>query len=239
MIKKKIAEKIYGLLNVFSDYIESGFNKNSFIPDFSIFEQKKREESDIVVKNNTAGISKKRQIIEVGEEINECNKCLYNGDVKKVYGVGNINAEIAVITLPPTDEEISIGKPMSNEAALFFKKWLSAISLELKDVFITNIDKCPPKEKLTKNDIENCLKTIDKELAIIEPKIILSLGQLTASSLRKEYTNLTKSHGSLFLYKNIPVIPTYHPAEVLKKIELKKAVWDDLKKLKNKLEDIL
>ncbi len=109
---------------------------------------------------------------------------------------------------------------------------MDAIKINPNDVFITNLLKCVPKNtKVTRDIIESCWEYIDIQLEIIKPKIILTLGQLSLSSVKKTMYDLKKHHGEMIYYKNFKVIPTYHPSDVLKDKNLKKEVWEDLKKL--------
>ncbi|MCK4795996.1 MAG: uracil-DNA glycosylase, partial [Spirochaetes bacterium] len=87
------------------------------------------------------------------------------------------------------------------------------------------------KNPITKENIETCKKHLDKQLEIIQPELILSLGQLTLSSLRKTFTDINSNHGQIFYYNDIPSFPTFHPMDVLSNPLLKKNVWEDLKKI--------
>ena len=126
---------------------------------------------------------------------------------------------------------------MVGEVKAFFEKWLNAINIDINDIFITSLLKCPIKKiKISKEHIEKCLDYIDKQLEIIKPGFILVLGQLPLSSLKKSFTDIKSNHGQLFYYNEIPCFPIYHPLDVLKNPALKKIVWDDLKKFKKILE---
>jgi len=153
---------------------------------------------------------------------------------KENPGIGRADSKIFVIALPPGPEEEKNDVPLSLEALEFFKKWIEAIQFTMNDVFITNILKCPPKgTPISKEHIEACFAYIDRQLEIIQPSLIITLGQLTLSACRKRFIDLARSHGELFQYKEIPVIPTYHPSEVLANPVLKKAVWNDMKNARN------
>lgn len=233
MNKEKIAEKFLKTINLYSDYLEYEINKKHDLPDLSYLNQDKNEN----VKESTDDIKKlsikKNKIIEVAGSIIHCKQCILYKNGDKIPGAGNLNAEIFVIGNPPINIEKNSIKPMDAETETFFEKWLTAIQININDVFITNILKCPiKKDKMTKEYIEKCLSFIDKQLDIVKPKIILVLGQIVLSSLKKSFTDLKMNHGKIFTYNNITCLPTYHPAEVLKNPALKKDVWEDLKKIK-------
>ncbi len=237
MNKENIAEKFLKTINLYSDYLEYGINKKHDLPDLSYLNKNKTEKNIEESEESTENLKnlsiKKNKIIEVAESIIHCKQCILYNNGEKIPGAGNLNAEIFVIGYPSIDIEKNSIIPMDNEMADFFKKWLDAIQINFKDVFITNILKCTiKKEKISKEYIEKCINFIDKQLDIIKPKIILALGQIVLSSLKKEFTDIKENHGKIFNYKNISCLPTYHPSEVLKKPLLKKDVWEDLKKLK-------
>ncbi len=238
MDKEKTANQFLKTINLYSDLLEYGIKKKHNMPDLSYLNAKTENKVEInkkvVVKNIPKTSSeKKTKIITLAQSILSCKLCSLHKDVKKVPGVGNVDADIFVIEYPPTSIEESAGRPMVGETGNFFKKWLKGINIDIEDVFITNLLKCPiKKEKLTKECIETCINYIDKQLEIIKPKIIFVLGQITLSSLKKSFIDIKLNHGKLFYYNEIPCISTYHPSDVLKNPELKKIVWDDLKKVK-------
>lgn len=190
----------------------------------------------ITYKQKSVPISdkiKKRQIIELAEQIIGCRSCGLGGEQGKVPGMGNVDAKLFVVTTPPGPEEERAGRPLMGLTGEFFDKWMNAIDLKRDDLFITNLLKCPPgNNRLSKLHIEACFKYLDKQLDIVEPKVILALGQLCLSSLRQAFTDMRQHHGKVFYYKGIPVIATFHPLEALQNPALKKVVWSDLKIVK-------
>ena len=242
MNKEKIAEQFLKTINLYSDFIEYGIKKNHKLPDLSHFNKTVEIKEKIIKKDNTNKTSKvspdkKNKIINLAESILYCKQCSLYKNAKKVPGIGNLNADIMVIGYPPTSIEETAGKPLIGEVGVFFGKWLNAININIDDVFITGLLKCPIKKvKILKEHIEKCLNYIDKEIEIIDPKVILILGQLPLSSLKKRFIDIKTNHGKFFYYNEIPCFITYHPLDVLKNPSLKKTVWEDLKKLKNFLE---
>ena len=242
MDKEKTAEQFLKTINLYSDFIEYGIKKNHKLPDLSHFNKSVEIKEKIIEKNNSnitpkVSSDKKNKIINLAESILYCKQCSLYKNAKKVPGIGNLDAQIFVIGYPPTSIEESAGKPMVGEVKAFFEKWLNAINININDIFITSLLKCPIKKiKISKEHIEKCLDYIDKQLEIIKPGIILVLGQLPLSSLKKSFTDIKSNHGQLFYYNEIPCFPIYHPLDVLKNPALKKIVWDDLKKFKKILE---
>ena len=242
MDKEKIAGQFIKTINLYTDLIEFGIKKKHTLPDLSHF-NKTVEKKEEIIKQRNINIStktssaKKNKIITLAESILYCKQCPLYKNTKKVPGIGNLDAQIFVIGYPPSSIEETAGKPMVGEVGAFFKKWLNAISININNIFITNILKCPiKKNKISKEHIEKCLNYVDKQIEIIKPKLILILGQLPLSSLKKSYTDIKLNHGKLFHYNKISCISTYHPLDVLKNPSLKKIVWEDLKKIKQLLD---
>ena len=237
MNKKTIAQKIFSLATLYNDYIEHGFIRKHEIPDFSYMDAPQqgyipKEEKTKQYNSKLKIDTKKRKIIELAENILSCQQCPLYKNVKKIPGAGDVNAKIFIISYPASIEEEIAGRPLVGKIGDFFKKWMNAIDINFNDIFITNLLKCPPKKNpITKENIETCKKHLDKQLEIIQPELILSLGQLTLSSLKKTFTDINSNHGQIFYYNNIPLFPTFHPMDVLSNPLLKKIVWEDLKKI--------
>ncbi|MBN2546662.1 MAG: uracil-DNA glycosylase [Spirochaetes bacterium] len=246
MEKNNIADQLYKIINLYSDFKEDNlihehekinfnFSKETENKKIIITEQPEKIIDNQDMEKIKAG---KRKLIDTAEKIIKCTDCNLYKTSKKVPGIGKIFSGIFVITNPATVEEENFGFPLVSESGDFFKKWMNAININPNDIFITNLLKCAPKNiKITREIIETCWKYIDAQLEIVKPKIILTLGQLALSSIKKSFYDLKKHHGELFLYKNIKVIPSFHPSDVLKDKNLKKLVWDDLKKLSISLRE--
>lgn len=240
MNKELYTKKLFSLTNLYHDFIENGFKKNHIIPNIT-FNKKTIEKIKLKKERKKTSINdiknKRRNIINLAENILNCTKCPLHQRVNKVPGIGNTASRLLVISIPPTRNDEIKQRPLTGELLDFFIKWINAINLKIEDIFITNIIKCPPSNnKIQKEMIEACRIHLDNQISIINPDAILSLGQLTISSLKRSFSDLQKSHGQIFNYNNYPVIPTFHPYNVLKNINLKKLVWNDLKVLKNILE---
>lgn len=255
MDKNIIAKSLYKVVTLYLDFKDDKLidfsNKNV---DFKIDQHEKASQSKVIfdtelnftqsiVKRNVDEVNQekikeaKRALIKLAQTISSCRECSLHEGVRKVPGMGAVFSKLFVISYPPTEEEERQGFPMNSRTEDFFKKWLSAIEIDFNDVFITNLVKCPVKKRnLTKGMIETCWKYIDEQIKIVNPKIILTLGQVVLSSIKRGFCDIKKNHGVSFYYNNIPVIPTFHPDEVLANQALKRIVWEDLKKLKGLLK---
>ncbi|MCG8573234.1 MAG: uracil-DNA glycosylase [Spirochaetes bacterium] len=249
--KSQFAKDFYQFLNYYQDYIEYQHKKTHTTPDFSFYD-KKPETISIKPPAITPELKKatkptdqtwqvkQSQMIELAQNILKCQQCQLGAQaVQKVPGAGNLNSSVLVISYPVTQEEEKKGLPFIGNSGEFFSKWMNAIDIQMSDLFITNILKCcPRKAAVQKEFIEQCRKHLDHQIKIVQPNVILSLGQLTLSALMSKFTDLNLYHGNLFEYQNIPVLPTFHPVDVLTNPHLKKSVWDDLKNLKQLLSTL-
>ena len=141
---------------------------------------------------------------------------------------------------PGADEDIS-GLPFVGKAGQYLDKWLEAIGMSRhKDCFIANVVKCRPPENRDPRDDETeaCLPYLRRQIEILRPRIILTVGRIAAITLIGEETSLGRLRGRTYRFNGIPLIPTYHPSGVLRDPSLRGPVWEDLKRLKAELENI-
>lgn len=179
---------------------------------------------------------------EIEEEIYSCTKCrLHSGRKRAVPGEGDISADIMFIGEGPGVQEDQQGRPFVGRAGQLLTKMLAAIQLRREEVYITNIVKCRPPENRAPlpDEVAACLPYLERQIEVIRPLIIVCLGGPAAQALVKTDLGITKLHGSFQHYNNIPVLPTYHPAAVLRFPErYKRDVWNDLKLLRDFYKDI-
>ena len=234
--KSEIAESAYKIINLYRDFIDSGFIKNTNHPDFSGFDTVPEKAVEInenyITKKPVADdedLLKKRKLVELASGILKCDKCGICSK-HKIPGAGNSSADIFVISYFPTYEEEKEGRPFAGEAGNFFRKWMESIKLDYDSLFLSHLIKCNPgNNAITKESIEICKKHMDEQVEVIKPSVILVLGEVVLSSLCRKFMPIVNNHGKKFTYNGIPFFATYHPLDVLKNPALKKPVWDDLK----------
>lgn len=178
----------------------------------------------------------------VASEVDICRKCrLCEKRIKSVPGMGVSSPDVLVVGEGPgADEDIS-GLPFVGKAGQYLDKWLEAIGMSRhKDCFIANVVKCRPPENRDPRDdeIEACLPYLRRQIEILRPRIILTVGRIAAITLIGEETSLGRLRGRTYRFNGIPLIPTYHPSGVLRDPSLRGPVWEDLKRLKAELENI-
>ena len=163
----------------------------------------------------------------------ECTRCeLHRGRTQTVFGVGDTAASWLVIGEAPGAEEDRSGEPFVGRAGRLLTSMLRAIGLKREQVYIANILKCrPPGNRDPKaQEIVCCEKYLMRQIALIEPQIILALGRVAAQNLLKSDAPIGRMRGRLHHFGEaaIPVVVTYHPAYLLRSPTEKRKTWQDL-----------
>jgi DNA polymerase len=171
-----------------------------------------------------------------------CRKCagLCNTRTKVVFGSGDEKAKLVFVGEAPGYNEDQQGLPFVGRAGQLLDKILAAIDMNRNEVYITNILKCRPPENRNPLDdeIANCEPYLLSQLDLIKPKLICALGTYAAQTLLRTKTPISKMRGRFHLYHNILLMPTYHPAFLLRNPSFKKDVWEDMKLLKAKYDEL-
>jgi DNA polymerase len=178
---------------------------------------------------------------ELYSKISNCLNCSFgNTRTKLVFGVGNPEADIMVIGEGPGADEDLKGEPFVGRAGQLLTKILEAINLNREDVYIANIVKCrPPGNKTpTESEFAGCLPYLKKQIEIIKPKFILTLGAVPLLALFGHEYQISKHRGKVIEYQGIKVIPTYHPAYLLRNPAAKKFVWEDVQLLERMYKEL-
>lgn len=174
------------------------------------------------------------------EIVLDCKKCgLSKLRNKVVFGEGNVNADLLFIGEGPGEEEDKTGRPFVGRAGKLLTKIIEAMHLTRDDVFIANIVKCrPPGNRNPKDEeIKACYPYLANQILLIKPKIIVTLGSPATCTMFNDKIKISKIRGQFFDWKDgIKLLPTYHPAYLLRNPKEKKAVWEDMKKVMNFLD---
>jgi uracil-DNA glycosylase len=186
------------------------------------------------MKADEPGQSNIITLAEVRKELGDCKRCkLHRGRKTIVFGEGNEKATLMLIGEGPGYDEDVQGRPFVGKAGQLLTKILQSINLPREEVYIANIIKCrPPQNRNPEPDeIKSCTPFLMKQIGVIQPKIICALGTFSAQTLLKTDTKITALRGKFFDLEGIKVIPTYHPAFLLRNPERKREVWEDMKKI--------
>jgi len=176
----------------------------------------------------------------VREELGDCIRCkLHKGRKNIVFGEGNPDAELVFVGEGPGQEEDLQGRPFVGAAGqLLTDIIVKGMQLKREDVYICNIVKCrPPGNRNPEPDeVEACEPFLIKQLQTINPKIIIGLGNVAVKTLLKTKEGITSLRGNWKTYQGIRLMPTFHPAYLLRTPSDKKLVWEDIKKVIAEIE---
>jgi len=173
-------------------------------------------------------------LADVRKELGDCKRCkLHRGRKTIVFGEGNEKATLMLIGEGPGYDEDVQGRPFVGKAGQLLTKIIQSINLPREEVYIANIIKCrPPQNRNPEPDeIQSCTPFLMKQIQVIQPKIICALGAFSAQTLLKTDVKITALRGKFYDLEGIKVIPTYHPAFLLRNPERKREVWEDMKKI--------
>ena len=174
-----------------------------------------------------------KDLEKLKEIVLNCHLCnLAKTRTNVVFGEGNPNAKLMFIGEAPGRDEDLQGKPFVGRSGEVLTKMIeNVLYLKRKDVYITNIIKCrPPQNRDPElSEIESCKGYLIKQIEIIKPKIIVTLGRIAFRYLLNDTTPITKARGKIYDYKGIKVIPTFHPSYLLRNPSKKREAMIDLK----------
>ena len=176
---------------------------------------------------------------ELEQIVTACVKCrLAKSRTQVVYGVGSPNADLMFIGEAPGRDEDIQGKPFVGRAGQLLTDIIKAMKLTRDDVYIANVIKCRPPENRNpeQDELDACRPHIRRQIEIIRPKVIVTLGRFALQSLMEKGYAVSSVRGQWLDYNGIRVMPTYHPAYLLRTPAAKKDVWADMKKVMAALE---
>ncbi len=167
-----------------------------------------------------------------GSTVLMCTACgLCEGRTHVVFGSGNPEAAIMFIGEAPGREEDLRGLPFVGAAGELLTKMILGMKLTREEVYIANVIKCrPPGNRDPQpEEIAQCEPHLLRQIAFIQPKVICTLGRFAAQALLKTTTSMGRLRGKVYTYEGIRLIPTYHPAALLRNPQWKRPTWEDLK----------
>jgi DNA polymerase len=176
----------------------------------------------------------------VREELGDCQRCkLARGRKNIVFGQGNPSAALMFVGEAPGADEDEQGLAFVGKAGQLLTRIIEAIGLTRDEVWIGNILKCrPPGNRNPEPDeVLSCQPFLEKQIAIIRPKVLVGLGKFGGQWLLKTAEPISRIRGRLGEYQGIPVMPTYHPAYLLRNPDAKKEVWEDMKVVRGLLAE--
>ena len=167
-------------------------------------------------------------------DLGDCQRCkLCGGRTHIVFGAGNPNARLMFVGEGPGYDEDQCGEPFVGAAGQLLTRIIQAIKMTRDDVYICNIVKCrPPGNRNPEPDeIQTCLPFLERQIEAVAPEYICTLGACAARTLLQTDAPISRLRGRFFDYKGIKLLPTFHPAYLLRNPDRKREVWEDMKML--------
>jgi len=171
---------------------------------------------------------------DIRANLGECVRCgLSESRTRIVFGQGHPNARLMFVGEGPGQEEDLAGEPFVGAAGQLLTRIIEAIKLTREDVYIANVVKCRPPGNRTPQpeEIASCSPFLRRQIAVIRPLFICTLGGCAAQTLLGTKAPISRLRGRFYDFAGIRVLPTFHPAYLLRNPEKKREVWEDLKRL--------
>jgi len=193
------------------------------------------------------GVSNAEALRSLRERVLSCQKCGHLVAARKnvVFGVGNPDAQLMFVGEAPGADEDAQGEPFVGAAGQLLTKIIQAMGLKREDVYIANILKCRPdtpgqtsgNRKPTPEEMNACIAHLHEQIDLIRPKVLVALGATAVTGLLGTTTGITRLRGNWHTYRGLPLMPTYHPAYLLRNQTLatKRQVWEDMLKVMERL----
>ena len=176
---------------------------------------------------------------EIERMVAECRKCgLCATRTKTVFADGSPAARLVFVGEAPGRDEDLRGLPFVGRAGQLLDKMIAAIQLRREDVYICNILKCRPPDNRTPApaEVEQCMPYLERQIALVRPALICALGLSATQALLGTKASMGSLRGRTFAYNGIPLIPTYHPAALLRNPSLKREAWEDMQRVRDTLK---
>lgn len=170
-----------------------------------------------------------------------CTRCrLAEGRNKTVFGAGNPNADLMFVGEGPGADEDRQGLPFVGAAGELLTRIIQAIEMTREEIYIANVVKCrPPGNRDPQPDeVAACRGYLEKQIALIRPKVIVALGKVAAQTLLGNDAPIGRMRGQWYSVQGIPTMVTYHPAALLRNAALKRPTWEDMQQVRDQLRGL-
>ncbi|MBI4971321.1 MAG: uracil-DNA glycosylase [Candidatus Omnitrophica bacterium] len=177
---------------------------------------------------------------ELKQQVLPCKLCAELAQTRKtvVFGSGDAQAKLMFVGEAPGFDEDQQGLPFVGKAGQLLTKIIESIGLKREDVYIANVLKCRPpgNRNPLPEEVINCQPYLKKQIALIQPKVICALGNFAAQTLLQTSSSITRLRGKWYQYEGVKVMPTFHPAYLLRNPEDKRKTWEDMKMIREELK---
>ena len=172
---------------------------------------------------------------EIRSDLGDCTRCrLHSGRTTLVFGVGNPDADLVFVGEAPGRDEDRQGEPFVGRAGQLLTKIIASIGLTREEVYIANVVKCrPPNNRNPELDeVHTCEPFLFRQLDVLRPKVVVALGAFAIHTLLGTDRPISRLRGHVYEYRGAKLVPTFHPAFLLRSPERKRDVWEDMKKVR-------
>jgi DNA polymerase len=178
------------------------------------------------------------QLQQLAERVRDCQQCrLHQGRRHVVFGTGNPQAALVFVGEAPGEEEDRQGEPFVGAAGQLLTRIIEAMGLRREQVYILNVIKCRPpgNRNPLADELAACRPILQAQLNYLQPQVLCALGTFAAQALLQTEERISRLRGRFHRLGNIQVMPTYHPAYILRNPQSKRAVWDDMQQIQRAL----
>lgn len=201
-----------------------------------------KEKSESVLFDITKALPDVNETVaQIQSDIGDCQRCDLCKERKNIaHSTGSLNADLMFIGEAPGADEDLQGKPFVGRAGQLLTKIIEAIGMTREEVFIGNINRCRPpgNRQPTPAESAQCKPFLFREIAAVKPKVIVVLGNTACQNLLETKVGITKLRGNFQDYFGVKVMPTFHPAYLLRDPSKKRETWDDMKKVRDYLNQV-
>lgn len=186
-----------------------------------------------------SGECRAQTLEEIRDDLGDCQRCRLAAMRNNiVFGAGHPHARLVFVGEGPGRDEDLQGHPFVGEAGKLLERILFAMGLSREQVYICNVIKCRPPQNRNPSteEISACEPFLQRQLAAIRPQVIVALGKFAAQTLLQQQVAISKLRGTWHSYQNIPLMPTFHPAYLLRNPAGKREVWEDMKQVLRRLQ---
>jgi DNA polymerase len=186
------------------------------------------------VQNELRGHSKVGSLAELCQQNSECQRCALGPTRNQfVFGSGHDGSSLMFVGEGPGADEDRLGLPFVGKAGKLLDRMIDVIGLDREDVYVTNVVKCrPPNNRNpTSDEIAHCMGILERQIELVNPKLIVTLGNVPTQALLPGSPGITKSRGSLKKYRDWNILPTFHPSYLLRNPNAMTEAWQDFQKI--------
>lgn len=205
-----------------------------------VIESSPRAESLFTLPTTSAADASSDALPAIRADIGECTRCKLSALGRKqiVFGVGSPEADLMFVGEAPGRDEDLQGEPFVGRAGQLLTKIIEAIGLTREQVYIANVIKCRPPDNRNPepDEVETCEPFLFRQVDVIKPKVIVALGTFAAKALLRTDEPISRLRGRIYSYRGAKLVPTFHPAFLLRSPDRKRDTWEDMKKVRALLQ---